>query len=128
MKVKFIAAALCLTASMSIAPASAQAPAAAAKAPADAKKVPACIAQVKKERAAYSRTMHEGVKSGKIDKAEHAALIKTHQELLAMEKKAAEDKKMSHEECMQIHAKIVAEHKQLVAAMHNGPAKAPAKK
>jgi hypothetical protein len=120
MKLTLIAAALCLTASMTIAPASAQ-PAAAKAAPpaADAKKLPACIAQVKREHVNYTRTLRAGIKSGKIDKKEHAALNKTHHELTAMERKAAEDKKMSHEECMQIHAKIVAEHKQLMAAMHN---------
>jgi len=51
--------------------------------------------------------------------------MKTHAELMEMEKKAAADHKVSPEECKAIHDKIVAEHKQLQAAMASPGGKGP---
>ena len=80
-------------------------------------KVLSCAAEIAKERTHYDASIKAHVADGKIDATEKAALDKTHGELLAMEKKAAEDGKMTPEECAAIHTKIVAEHKQLVAAL-----------
>ena len=53
---------------------------------------------------------------GRIDATEKAGLDKTHDELMALEKKANEDGKMTPEECKGIHAKVVEEHRKLIAA------------
>ena len=85
-----------------------------------------CIAEVRRERAGFAKALDAGIKSGRIDAKEQAMLKKTHGELMEMEKKAAADHKMSPAECNAIHDKIVAEHKQLAAAMAAPPGKGPA--
>ncbi len=122
-----IATSVCFAGAVFVAAsASAQAPAAkappAAAAAAKAGAAPLhpqapCITQIRNERAGFQRAMEQGMKSGRIDKKEHASLEKTHGELMAMEKKAAEDHKLSAAECKAIHAKIVEEHKKLQMAM-----------
>jgi len=84
-----------------------------------------CIGQIRNERAGFEKRMAAGMKSGRIDAKEQEMLKKTHAELMAMEKKASEDHKISPAECKAIHDKIVAEHKQLAAAMASPAGKAP---
>jgi hypothetical protein len=119
-------------AAVGAAPAYAQAPAAAGKAAPASKAMPphpqaSCVAEIRRERATYHRNLEAGIKGGRIDAKEHAMLNKTHAELMAMEKKAAEDHKLSAAECKAIHAKIMEEHKKLQMAMATPAGKAAKK-
>ncbi len=93
-----------------------------------------CIAAVEKDNAAFAKALANGVKSGKIDPKEKAALEKTHAELTAAVKAAQADKNVSAEECKALGAKVAAQHKQYNAAVALAPGKpavapaAPAKK
>jgi len=76
-----------------------------------------CIQAIQKDNAAFAKAFADGVKSGKIDPKEKAALEKTHADLIAAEKAAAADKNVSAAECKALHDKVVAQHKQFTAAM-----------
>jgi hypothetical protein len=76
-----------------------------------------CIEEIKKQWATFQAAMGKGIQSGKIDVKERAALQKTHAELAGMVGRAAADAKLSADECMRIHNKIVEENKKLALAM-----------
>lgn len=76
-----------------------------------------CAADIARERKNYDVSVKRHMADGRIDATEKAGLDKTHEELMALEKKANEDGKMTPEECKGIHAKIVEEHRKLVAAL-----------
>ena len=76
-----------------------------------------CAADIARERAHFEGAVKKGVADGKIDATEKAGLDKTHDELMVLEKKANEDGKMTPEECKGIHAKIVEQHRKLIAAL-----------
>ena len=84
--------------------------------PVAAKDLAACKAEVAKEKTTYAGDMDKLAKSGHLSAAEKTALDKVHAELVALEKKAMSDGKMTHAECNQIHAKIVEEHDKMVEA------------
>lgn len=76
-----------------------------------------CRAEIRRENATYESTLKKGIADGLIDAKEKAALEKNHAELLAMEKKAASDGKITLDECKAIHEKIVAERKKLTESI-----------
>lgn len=86
-----------------------------------------CQAEIKKEKRIFDTKFKAGIDSGKIDDKEKVDIEKVHNELLALEKKADDDGKVTADECADIHEKIMEENKKLNAAMdivHKRPAKA----
>jgi hypothetical protein len=83
-----------------------------------------CKAEIAHERTSYVASVKRGLDDGLIDAKERADLEKTHNELAAMEKKAAADGKLSLQECQGIHGKVLEENRKLKLALATRPAAA----
>lgn len=76
-----------------------------------------CLATIKKGNADFLADYNAGVKAGKIDKTEAASIKKIHEDLIAAEKKASADSKLSTSECMGILTMQKQQHEVLAKAL-----------
>jgi ribosome recycling factor len=76
-----------------------------------------CLREVRHEAMRFDETMRRGKADGKIDTKEEADLKKTHADVIKTIEDAERDGKITEPECKTIHAKLVAEHAQLNAAV-----------
>lgn len=76
-----------------------------------------CLQEIARERQNFVAQVQRGIQAKRIDEKERAELEKVHNELMAMEKKAFEDHKVTPQECGEIHKKVLEENAKLQKAL-----------